>query len=175
MINLTTGIDAVVYGHFHNTDYREDILNAEGKVVPGAGRRRQAKAGLLEARLQTRRSKSCDPVTAENGYRFLADQEGLVENQKVATALAPYNEELQAYLDQPLGTATGAFSNENISLQPTALMDLLNKAQLSAVPAQLSICAPLTSGANVRDLIPAATFRCVCCISCTCLKTGSIA
>lgn len=34
MINLTTGIDAVVYGHFHNTDYREDILNAEGKVVP---------------------------------------------------------------------------------------------------------------------------------------------
>ena len=95
------------------------------------------------------------PVTAENGYRFLADQEGLVENQKVATALAPYNEELQAYLDQPLGTATGAFSNENISLQPTALMDLLNKAQLSAVPAQLSICAPLTSGAEVRDLIPA--------------------
>lgn len=70
-------------------------------------------------------------MTAENGYRFLADQEGLVENQKVATALAPYNEELQAYLDQPLGTATGAFSNENISLQPTALMDLLNKAQLS--------------------------------------------
>ena len=30
MINLTTGIDAVVYGHFHNTDYREDILNADG-------------------------------------------------------------------------------------------------------------------------------------------------
>jgi len=33
-------------------------------------------------------------------------------------------------------------------------MDLLNKAQLAAVPAQLSICAPLTSGDNVRALIP---------------------
>ena len=154
MINLTTGIDAVVYGHFHKTDYREDILNAEGKVVPvlagGAGEG----LGFMKLAYDPA-TKTVTPVTAENGYRFLADQEGLVENQKVATALAPYNEELQAYLDQPLGTATGAFSNENISLQPTALMDLLNKAQLSAVPAQLSICAPLTSGAEVRDLIPA--------------------
>lgn len=33
-------------------------------------------------------------------------------------------------------------------------MDLLNKAQLSAVPAQLSICAPLTTGGDVRALIP---------------------
>jgi len=32
-------------------------------------------------------------------------------------------------------------------------MDLLNKAQLSAVPAQLSICAPLTSGAEVRGAV----------------------
>ena len=65
-------------------------------------------------------TKTVTPVTAENGYRFLADQEGLVENQKVATALAPYNEELQAYLDQPLGTAAGAFSNENISANVNA-------------------------------------------------------
>ena len=154
MINLTTGIDAVVYGHFHNTDYREDILNAEGKVVPVLAGGGGEGLGFMKLAYDPA-TKTVTPVTAENGYRFLADQEGLVENQKVATALAPYNEELQAYLDQPLGTATGAFSNENISLQPTALMDLLNKAQLSAVPAQLSICAPLTSGAEVRDLIPA--------------------
>ena len=146
MINLTTGIDAVVYGHFHNTDYREDILNAEGKVVPVLAGGGGEGMGFMKLAYDPA-TKTVTPVTAENGYRFLADQEGLVENQKVATALAPYNEELQAYLDQPLGTATGAFSNENISLQPTALMDLLNKAQLSAVPAQLSICAPLTSGA----------------------------
>ena len=154
MINLTTGIDAVVYGHFHNTDYREDILNAEGKVVPVLAGGGGEGLGFMKLAYDPA-TKTVTPVTAENGYRFLADQEGLVENQKVATALAPYNEELQAYLDQPLGTATGAFSNENISLQPTALMDLLNKAQLSAVPAQLSICAPLTSGAEVRALIPA--------------------
>lgn len=154
MINLTTGIDAVVYGHFHNTDYREDILNAEGKVVPVLAGGGGEGLGFMKLAYDPA-TKTVTPVTAENGYRFLADQEGLVENQKVATALAPYNEELQAYLDQPLGTATGAFSNKNISLQPTALMDLLNKAQLSAVPAQLSICAPLTSGAEVRDLIPA--------------------
>ena len=147
MINLTTGIDAVVYGHFHNTDYREDILNAEGKVVPVLAGGGGEGLGFMKLAYDPA-TKTVTPVTAENGYRFLADQEGLVENQKVATALAPYNEELQAYLDQPLGTATGAFSNENISLQPTALMDLLNKAQLSAVPAQLSICAPLTSGAE---------------------------
>lgn len=153
MINLTTGIDAVVYGHFHNTDYREDILNAEGKVVPVLAGGGGEGLGFMKLAYDPA-TKTVTPVTAENGYRFLADQEGLVENQKVATALAPYNEELQAYLDQPLGTATGAFSNKNISLQPTALMDLLNKAQLSAVPAQLSICAPLTSGAEVRDLIP---------------------
>ena len=153
MINLTTGIDAVVYGHFHNTDYREDILNAEGKVVPVLAGGGGEGLGFMKLAYDPA-TKTVTPVTAENGYRFLADQEGLVENQKVATALAPYNEELQAYLDQPLGTATGAFSNENISLQPTALMDLLNKAQLSAVPAQLSICAPLTSGSEVRDLIP---------------------
>jgi len=37
LITLTTGIDAVVYGHWHDTVYREDVLNAEGKVVPVIG------------------------------------------------------------------------------------------------------------------------------------------
>ena len=139
---------------FQRLAYRaiDDVL-ARGRVPVLAGGGGEGLGFMKLAYDPT--TKTVTPVTAENGYRFLADQEGLVENQKVATALAPYNEELQAYLDQPLGTATGAFSNKNISLQPTALMDLLNKAQLSAVPAQLSICAPLTSGAEVRDLIPA--------------------
>lgn len=153
LINLTTGIDAVVYGHFHDTVYREDILNAEGKVVPviGGG----GGEGLAFMKLAyDPATKSVTPVTEENGYRFLADQEGIVENEKIASALAPYNTELQAYLDQPLGIATADFTNEGVSLKPTALMDLLNKAQLSAIPAQLSICAPLTSGTDIRAMIP---------------------
>ena len=153
LINLTTGIDAVVYGHFHDTVYREDILNAEGKVVPVLGGGGGEGLGFMKLTYNPV-TKEVLPVTAENGYRFLKDQEGIVENQKIAEAIAPYNEELQAYLDQPLGIATGDFSNEDTSLKPTAIMDLLNKAQLSAVPAQLSICAPLTSGDNVRALIP---------------------
>ena len=153
MINLTTGIDAVVSGHFHATTYREDLLNADGKPVPvisGGGGEGLAYMKLL----YDPATKTVTPATAENGYRFLKDQEGLVEDQKVAKALAPYNDMLQEYLDQPLGVALGDFSNENISLEPTAIMDLLNKAQLSAVPAQLSICAPLTTGGDVRALIP---------------------
>ncbi len=153
MINLTTGIDAVVSGHFHSTDYREDLLNADGKPVPvisGGGGEGLAYMKLL----YNPATKAVTPATEENGYRFLKDQEGLAESQTVAKALAPYNEMLQEYLDQPLGVATGDFSNENISLEPTAIMDLLNKAQLSAVPAQLSICAPLTTGGDVRALIP---------------------
>lgn len=153
MINLTTGLDAVVSGHFHGTDYREDLLNAEGKVVPlisgGGGE------GLAVLKLRyDPETKTTTPITEENGYRFLKDQEGLEEDQEVAGALKEYNDMLQEYLDQPLGKALGSFSNEDISQKPTALMDLLNKAQLSAVPAQLSICAPLTSGDDVRDLIP---------------------
>lgn len=153
MINLTTGIDAVVSGHFHATDYREDLLNADGKVVPlisGGGGEGLAYLKLL----YDPETKTTTPATEENGYRFLKDQEGIQEDKVVADALKEYNDKLQAYLDQPLGKATGGFSNENISLQPTALMDMLNRAQLSAVPAQLSICAPLTSGDDVRDLIP---------------------
>lgn len=34
MINLTTGIDAVVYGHFHNTDYREDTSMPRARLCP---------------------------------------------------------------------------------------------------------------------------------------------
>lgn len=154
MIEYTTGIDAVVSGHFHATTYREDILNADGQVVPvisGGGGNGLAYMKLLYNPTE----KTVTPATEENGFRFLKDQEGLEENTKIAEALAPYNEMLQDYLDQPLGTATGDFSNENISVQPTALMDLLNKAQLSAVPnADLSICAPLTSSDKVSALIP---------------------
>lgn len=153
LINLTTGIDAVVYGHFHDCVYREDILNAEGKVVPVLGGGGGEGLGFMKLAYDPA-TKTVTPVTAENGYRFLKDQEGIVENEKVATALAPYNDELQMYLDQPLGVAAAGFSNEGVSLQPTALMDLLNKAQLSAIPADLSICAPLTSGDTIRDMIP---------------------
>lgn len=154
MIEHTTGIDAVVSGHFHATDYREDILNADGKVVPvisGGGGNGVAFMKLL----YDPETKAVTPATEENGFRFLKDQEGLEEDAAVAGAIAPYNEMLQEYLDQPLGTATAAFTNENISTQPTAIMDLLNKAQLSAVPdADLSICAPLTSAKGVEDVIP---------------------
>ena len=153
MINLTTGIDAVVYGHSHDTIYREDILNAEGKSVPviGGG----GGEGLAFMKLvYDPATKTVTPVTEENGFRFLKDRPDLVENKKVADALAEYNTELQTYLDQPLGIATADFTNEGVSLKPTALMDLLNKAQLSAIPAQLSICAPLTSGTDIRAMIP---------------------
>ncbi len=152
-INLTTGVDAVVYGHFHDTVYREDILDAEGRVVPVLGGGGGEGVGVMKLSYDPA-TGIVTPVTEENGFRFLKDQEGIVEDAEVAAAIKPYNDMLQEYLDQPLGVASGDFTNENISLQPTALMDLLNRAQLSAVPAQLSICAPLTSSDEVTALIP---------------------
>lgn len=88
MINLTTGIDAVVYGHFHNTDYREDILNAEGKVVPVLAGGGGEGLGFMKLAYDPA-TKTVTPVTAENGYRFLADQEGLVEIRRLPRRWLP--------------------------------------------------------------------------------------
>ena len=52
-------------------------------------------------------TKTVTPVTAENGYRFLADQEGLVENQKVAN---PLPEETQKELNRILEDETADYA-----------------------------------------------------------------
>lgn len=153
LIEHTTGLDAVVSGHQHLTGYREDILDASGKAVPvisgGSGN------GLAYMKLfYDPQTKSVTPATEENGFQLITDQEGLTEDSKLSRNMAPYNEALQAFLDQPIATAAGDFTNEDISVKPTAIMDLLHKAQLSAVPADLSICAPVANGGETRTLLP---------------------
>lgn len=149
MIEHTSGIDAVVSGHVHKMDYITDLKNQDGVTVPVLSGGREGN-GLAYLKLTYDfDTKTVTPAAEGNGFRYVKDQKDLKEDAKLATAFAPYLETINGYLDESLGTATGDFSNDNVSLQPTALMDLLNKAQLAAVPAQLSICAPLTSGSGV--------------------------
>ena len=67
---------------------------------------------------------------------------GVEEDAELKAALQPYEDRTWEYLEQPLGTATGDFSSKDLALAPSAFMDLVNKVQIEATGAQLSICAP---------------------------------
>ena len=127
------------------------VTNKEGKEIPVVSPGTKAN-GLAYVDLVV------NPDAAEGERVTVASKEiismrGVEEDAELKAALQPYEDRTWEYLEQPLGTATGDFSSKDLALAPSAFMDLVNKVQIEATGAQLSICAPLTSGGG-ENLIP---------------------
>ena len=151
LIENTTGIDLVFSGHLHISNANATVTNKEGKEIPVVSPGTKAN-GLAYVDLVV------NPDAAEGEKVTVASKEiismrGVEEDAELKAALQPYEDRTWEYLEQPLGTATGDFSSKDLALAPSAFMDLVNKVQIEATGAQLSICAPLTSGGG-ENLIP---------------------
>ncbi len=169
LIESTDSIDLAFTGHEHRNGVFE-IANAAGEIVPVI-------APGTKANAVGRALITVDPTTKEivsmetESVQMVENKQPVCEaDAELEAILKPYEEAAwNAYMLQPIGTASGDFPAAGLGSAPSAFMDLINKVQLyyaydyngentpddpsDDTMAQLSISAPLTSGdaANLID------------------------
>lgn len=151
LIEHTTGIDLVFSGHLHRSDAKATVDNQDGNPVPVISPGTKANGLAYVDLVVNPDAESGEKVSVAE--KKIISMRGVEEDAELKTALQPYEDRTWEYLDQPLGTATGDFTADDLALAPSAFMDLVNKVQMDATGAQLSICAPLTEGGG-DNLIP---------------------
>lgn len=151
LVENTTGIDLVLSGHLHVSNANATVENKDGKAIPVVSPGTKANGLAYVDLVVNPDAEEGEKVAVET--KKIISMRGVAEDEDLKGALQPYEDRTWEYLDQPLGTAAGDFSANDLALAPSAFMDLVNKVQLEATGAQLSICAPLTSGGGA-NLIP---------------------
>jgi len=125
LVENTRGIDLVLAGHTHETGVRV-LKNADGEKVPVvfAGRYAQ-NIGLSIIGL--------NPETGETTVdAYVVSAEGAKADKALSQTLAPYEEEcFDRYLNEVIGISAGSFYGAGNMTQPTAFMDLVNRAQIA--------------------------------------------
>ncbi len=148
LISQTEGIDLVLGGHAHSTNVTT-INNKNGDPVTVLQSGTKAKQ-LGEATLEYNTETNEVTVSAQN----IAVAKTEAKDATLTAALQPYETEVwDSYLNQVLGTATAAFASPGNMTEPNAFLDLVNRVQLAATGAQMSLSAPLNN--NSGDVIAA--------------------
>lgn len=156
-------VDLVFSGHEHR-DGVTMIADKTGKEIPVISPSTKC-AKIGQALITYNKADGTYTIDAQN-----VNMRDYAIDEELDGILKPYEEKAwNAYMLQPIGTASGDFSAKGLGDAPSAFMDLINQVQLyygydyngQNTPddpsddqmAQLSISAPLTSG-NAANLIP---------------------
>ena len=139
------GIDAVVAGHAHSVLNDTSLTcTSTGKVVPVV---EPGKYGNYVSEIDVKFDEtgkitglSTKNVKMDNTYP---------EDSVITTLAQPYQDQTIKYINTVIGSSTGEFKGAGQYVVPTAIMDLVNKVQMSAAGTQLSIAAPLSSSAYI--------------------------
>jgi 2',3'-cyclic-nucleotide 2'-phosphodiesterase/3'-nucleotidase len=138
-----SGIDAILAGHTH-TGKTYSFTNPDGKVVT-----------VVEP-------KNGDGIISQIDLNF--DAEGNLVNllgfdvtlpadtaadPAILELAKPYQDKTLAYTNTVIGKATDAFEGAKQLVEPSTIMELVNKVQMEAAQAQLSIAAPLSNTARI--------------------------
>jgi 2',3'-cyclic-nucleotide 2'-phosphodiesterase/3'-nucleotidase len=137
------GIDLIVMGHTHR-DVPAVVIN--GVLLAQAekwGRK------LIRADLYLSRSDSDErwAVTIKSSRSLSVS--GVAPDQEILSATARYQEEAQTWLDRVIGENATALSAQDGSLRDTALLDLVQRAQLDASGADVSLAANFNPAARI--------------------------
>lgn len=138
-----SGIDAIVAGHAHSLIAQNAYKNPEGKDVlvtePGKWAQYISQIDIY--------------VNQDGTYnistRNVKMDSVIEEDQDIVNLIKPYHEKTMEYIKTVIGKATGEFTGSNQTIEPTAIMELINKVQMEAAGTQLSIAAPLSAKAFI--------------------------
>lgn len=147
LISQTEGIDFVIGGHSHATSVNT-VANKNGKnvTVLHTG---TACAQLGIGTLVYNKTTGELTVSAKN-----QSCRNAAVDTELAAALQPYEDEVwDKYLNEVIGVASADFKAPGGMTEPNAFLDLVNRVQLQATGAQMSLSAPLNS--NSGAVIPA--------------------
>ncbi|WDC84837.1 5'-nucleotidase C-terminal domain-containing protein [Caloramator sp. mosi_1] len=138
-----SGIDAIVAGHAHSIIAQNVYKNPEGKDVI-----------VTEPGKWAQYISQIDIYVNQDGTYTVAAKNikmdsTIEEDQDIVNIIKPYNDKTMEYIKTVVGKATGEFTGQNQTIEPTAIMELINKVQMEAAGTQLSIAAPLSSKAYI--------------------------
>jgi len=138
-----SGIDAILCGHAH-TGKVYSYTNPDGKVVPVV----EPKNGdgiISQIDLNIDAQGNYVGVT---GYNVTIDPT-IVADPEILTIAKPYQDATLAYTNTVIGKSTALFEGTKQLVQPSSIMELVNKVQANAAGTTLSIAAPLSPTAQV--------------------------
>ncbi|MCI1479002.1 MAG: 5'-nucleotidase C-terminal domain-containing protein [Clostridium beijerinckii] len=138
------GIDAIIAGHTHLKVNDLTKKNPEGKVVPIVESTKGA-TGLAQADMNFDGNAKLIGISTKN----IVIDNSIVDDQEIVDLIKPYEDTTLKYVDTKIGTSTGEFTGSGQLTEPTAIMELINKVQKESAGTQLSIAAPLSSGAYI--------------------------
>ena len=138
------GIDAIIAGHAHLKVNDLSKKNPEGKVVPILESTKSA-TGIAQIDMNIDINGKLCGVSTKN----VVVDDSMVEDQEILDLIKPYEDTTLKYVDTKIGVSTGEFTGNGQTMEPTAIMELINKVQKEAAGTQLSIAAPLSSTAFI--------------------------
>lgn len=157
LVTSTEGIDLVLSGHAHSTGVQY-INNKAGEKVPVLSLGTKASSvGDVTLTIDTQQGT----LTPEYKNTSVT---GKAQDAELKAAMQPYETAVwEEYLNTKIGTASAAFPKGAFDAEPTALMDLVNLAQLWAVEKEtlpneyplISIAGPVTSTVSGANMINA--------------------
>ncbi|WP_051350628.1 5'-nucleotidase C-terminal domain-containing protein [Caloramator sp. ALD01] len=138
-----SGIDAIVAGHAHSLITENAYKNPEGKnvIVTEPGKWAQY---ISQIDIYVNQDGTYS-VSAKN----VKMDSTIEEDIEIVNLIKPYQDKTIEYIKTVVGKATGEFTGLNQTIEPTAIMELINKVQMEAAGTQLSIAAPLSSKAYI--------------------------
>ena len=140
-----SGIDVIVAGHVHNVVNDLTLKNPDGIVVP------IVEPGKF-AQYVSRIDIAIDGDGKVSGIKtsnIKMDSSIAADTNIIDVVAKTYQDATLQYVKTKIGTSTGEYTGVGQTMQPTAIMELINKVQMEAAGTQLSIAAPLSASARI--------------------------
>ena len=139
------GIDLILMGHTHR--------EVPGVVIGGTLLAQAGRWGdhLIRADLYVDRAEDGTCTVAAKTSRSLSITAATKADPAILALAQPYHDETEAWLNQPIGHSAAELSAADSRLHDTAIIDLIQRAQLDAGPADVSF----TAAFNPSSRLPA--------------------
>lgn len=144
------GIDAIVAGHAHSKIGQDVFTAPSGQkvIVTEPGKWAQQ---VSQVDFNIYKGTDGKWALASKNSKIVNMDDSIAADPAIIQLAQPYQDATLAYTHTKLGTATGDFLGDSQLVKETALMDLINKVQKTYAETDLSIAAPLSSTAQIRQ------------------------
>ena len=144
------GIDVMVTGHAHADIPGLTVKNnAGGDVLIVAPKNNGTRLSRIDLTLEAT-GDAAKPwkIISKNSTNEIVDG-STVADPTILDLAKPYHDKANAWMDTPIGTALGDFSNKDARLKDTAIVDLINAVQMKYAGTDLSLAAFFNSNASI--------------------------
>lgn len=137
------GIDVILFGHTHNElpeKFINGVLLTEAKYW-----------GMSLARVDVAMTKNASGhwEVASKHSRAIPVTAEVPADPEIVKVVQPYRQELEHYLDTPIGTTAKALSGRHAAYEDNPLLDVVQETQLDAGHADVSMANLLNEGVTI--------------------------